>query len=58
MVSKRKREELLKKATSEPQKRDDPKHEFETMSQKQNRYGHGREHNGSDGDDQIRRLKH
>jgi hypothetical protein len=31
-------------------KKDESKtHEFETMSQIQNRYGKGREHNGSDG---------
>jgi hypothetical protein len=31
-------------------KKDESKtHEFETMSQVQNRYGKGREHNGSDG---------
>lgn len=35
------------------------KHPFETMSQIQNRYGHGRERNGSDGSSEdANRLNH
>jgi hypothetical protein len=35
------------------------KHPYETMSQVQNRYGHGRERNGSDGSSEdANRLNH
>jgi len=37
------------KTTSKSKKDLNHSHEFETMSQIQNRYGKGREHSGSDG---------
>ena len=37
------------KVTSSKKKSDKQSHEYETMSQVQNRYGKGREHKGSDG---------
>ena len=37
------------KTPSKKKTRKNQSHEFETMSQIQNRYGKGREHNGSDG---------
>jgi hypothetical protein len=36
-------------AKSTSKKRGEEKHEFETMSQIQNRYGNGRQQSGSDG---------
>ena len=33
--------------------KDKQREEYETMSQKQNRHGHGREHNGSDGSSNV-----
>jgi hypothetical protein len=36
-------------ASKSKRKDDNASHEFETMSQIQNRYGHGRKQNGSDG---------
>lgn len=48
---KRKREEEEKRLLEE--------HPFETMSQIQNRYGHGREHNGKEGSEKgANRLDH
>ncbi|HEU4471223.1 MAG TPA: hypothetical protein VFR58_09075 [Flavisolibacter sp.] len=38
-----------KKKASSPKKKKTDSHEFETMSQIQNRYGKGREKSGSDG---------
>jgi hypothetical protein len=38
-----------KKTASKKSGSDKQSHEFETMSQKQNRYGGGRERSGSDG---------
>lgn len=37
------------KTTSKTKKNEGRSHEYETMSQIQNRYGNGRKHNGSDG---------
>lgn len=38
-----------KKAASKKRGGGEKSHEYETMSQIQNRYGNGRKHNGSDG---------
>ncbi|MFL5773911.1 MAG: hypothetical protein ACJ75F_12175 [Flavisolibacter sp.] len=43
------REPKTNKKTSKRDRKEERSHEFETMSQVQNRYGNGREHNGSDG---------
>ena len=40
----------IKKAASKKKQRG-ASHDYETMSQQQNRYGHGRQQNGSDGSD-------
>ncbi len=37
------------KTSSKPKKNEKKDHEYETMSQVQNRYGNGRKHSGSDG---------
>jgi len=37
------------KPSSKPKKGSSTSHEYETMSQVQNRYGKGRQHSGSDG---------
>ena len=51
MKGKAKKEDNKQKASSKKESRrnDAQAHEYETMSQIQNRYGHGREQNGSDG---------
>lgn len=51
MKRKAKKEDDKKKTSSKKESRrnDAQAHEYETMSQIQNRYGHGREHSGSDG---------
>jgi hypothetical protein len=45
----RDRDQKRGKKISKKEKKEERSHEFETMSQVQNRYGHGREKNGSDG---------
>jgi hypothetical protein len=45
----KKEKEKTGKVSSERKKKGTASHEYETMSQIQNRYGKGREHNGSDG---------
>ncbi len=45
----KKEKERTGKVSSEKKKNGTTSHAYETMSQIQNRYGKGREHNGSDG---------
>lgn len=47
------------KASSQKKKNEMQSHEYETMSQIQNRYGKGRKHNGSDGSgNEVRGSNH
>jgi hypothetical protein len=46
------------KKTASAKKKTRDAHEFETMSQIENRYGKGRQQNGSDGENQIRGSNH
>jgi len=45
----RDREQKTNKKTTKRDRKEERSHEFETMSQIQNRYGKGRQRNGSDG---------
>ena len=47
----RDREQKANKKTTKRDRKKERSHEFETMSQIQNRYGNGRQQNGSDGTD-------
>ena len=59
----KKKENKAPKTTTDQRKQEErkllEKHPYETMSQIQNRYGHGRERNGSDGSSEnANRLDH
>ena len=49
MADKTKKTKKEKKVSSQRNKTESSAHEFETMSQIQNRYGKGRQQSGSDG---------
>lgn len=47
-----------KRSLQEGKKPRQDRHEYETMSQEQNRHGHGRQQNGTEGSRQARGSNH